>query len=199
MKSKKILTVVAVALLVTAVLVGSVYAYLNRSVGPVTNDFAADSDLDPTIQETFEAKTADGLPVKEDVSVKVGDLGYTVFVRAAIVITWKDVSDPDDVKVYSALPVAGTDYSLELNETKWFFQDGFYYYPDAVAANGSTDVLIESCEQLETAVVPYGYQLSVEIIAQTIQSEGTTDGGAVPAATNAWGVTVTNDKLVKSN
>lgn len=172
------LAAILIALLVITVSTGAVFAYLYATSDPVTNDFTPDQATNPSIQETFDHK------IKENVSVNVGDPGYAVYVRAIIVVTWQN----EDGNVYSAMPKS-EDYVLELNEEKWF-QEGLYYYHKAMVNSGNTEILIKECYQNAPAPEE-GYKLHVEIITQTIQALGSTDGeGSIPAVTDAWGIKV---------
>ena len=186
MSSKKTRRTVAVlALCVVLSLSFAVLAYLSYTSGELKNLFGADADHKPGIKENF-----DGV-VKENVSISVDDPGYAVYVRAAIVVTWKDTQG----NVLAQKPVVGTDYSITLNvgsDKPWFsYTDGFYYYRSMIS-QGSTEELIVNCKQLLDAPET-GYSLHVEILAQTIQALGTTDSGNIPAVTDAWGVKVKQD------
>lgn len=183
-EKRKILTSLIAVLAILAMAVG-VYAYLSNSSGLLSNDFKPAPETDPTIREEFNGEH------KTQVDVAVGPTGYTVYVRAAIVVTWKD----EKGNVHAAKPVVGQDYSIDINDADWFEYNGYYYCKQSVASNGNTAVLIRSCGKTGTA--PDGYQLSVQILAQTIQAAGTTDAGGVPAVTDAWGVNVVDGKLVK--
>lgn len=184
---KKIFIVVFAAIVIAAILVGAVYAALQgKTATPVDNKMSAATDLTAKVTETFDDE------LKEDVSVDVGNPGYSVYVRANIVVTWKNANGD----VYAKLPVEGTDYTLSLNtaaptaQKLWFKgQDGFYYYTSPVVS-GKTEVLINSCSLKDGVVPPEGYQLSVEVVAQTVQYKGTTDTGEIPAVKDAWGVTL---------
>ena len=183
-KRKRILPVFLTVMLIAAVTVATVYAYLKTSTPAVTNSFAADVDPVLSIVETFEDN------VKSDVAVKVGKTGYTVYVRAAIVVTWKNAENGD---VLATKPVAGVDYTITLNDSAWFEKGGFYYHTDPVASGESTAVLINSCIPI-AGKAPAGYALNVEIIAQAIQAKGNTDDPSeLPAVTDAWGVYVDSD------
>lgn len=182
-KRKRILPVFLTVLLIAAVTVATVYAYLKTSTPAVTNSFAADVDPDITITESFKDD------VKSNVAVQVGDTGYSVYVRAAIVVTWKNAENGD---VLATKPVAGVDYTITLNDSDWFEKDGFYYHKAAVPSEGTTANFIISCKPI-AGKAPAGYGLNVEIVAQTIQSAGTTDTGDTPAVTDAWGVYVDSD------
>ncbi|MBE5869543.1 MAG: hypothetical protein E7293_11425 [Lachnospiraceae bacterium] len=89
------------------------------------------------------------------------------YIRAAIIVTWKDAENGN---VYGAAPVAGTDYTIELNEAEWFEgSDGYYYYRQPVAPRGETSALINSCTVIQDKT-PAGYGLNVEILGSAIQS-----------------------------
>ena len=180
MKTKKIIIVSIISLLLMTGLFLTVFALLHgKSDTPVVNNLMSDKDGDPTINETFKDN------VKKDVTV-TNNLDYSVFVRAVVVVSWKKASDP--LTVYPVAPVAGTDYSVTYNSTDWFQKNGYWYCINPVLSGATSSALITTCSQTGTA--PDGYVLSVEIVAQTIQAQGTTDTGDIPAVTDAWGVAV---------
>lgn len=147
--------------------------------GGIKNEFLAETASDPVIRENFDGEE------KKDVLVGVGNTGCSVYVRAAVVVTWMNA----DGEVFSQSPVAGTDYAIEwnLSDSGWSRgDDGFYYYAAPVESGGETAVLIRNCAPL-TEAPKEGYALNVKIAAQTIQAAGTTDGGEIPAVTDAWG------------
>ena len=176
--------------------IGGVAAYLSMSGGTVKNTFTPETEVPPTIAETFEEN------VKSNVAVNVGNPGYAVYVRAAVVVTWRD----DAGNVLAQAP-AESDYTIVYNENDWFTDGSFWYCKTMVASSdGETDglspVLIRSCTP---AAAKGDCHLHVEIIAQTIQALGTTDeavdgeGNPVPtepAVTDAWGVYVLADKTL---
>lgn len=186
-RKQKWLALILIAVLAVTATTGGVYAYLSATAGSVENTFTAATAPLIAIEETFQEEG--NKLVKRDVRVDVGSPGYAVYVRAAIVVTWKNETG----QVYGQLPVDGVDYSINLNtvdNVPWFYNsaDGFYYLK-AMVTSGETEVLINSCCQ--TAPAPEsGYTLHVEIVAQTIQALGTTDNGNIPAVTDAWGVSV---------
>lgn len=188
-KTKILAAVLAlVALMIAAT--GAVYAYLSATTGSVENSFTAAPTHTIDIQETFPTNVTN--PTKENVKVEVGNPGYAVYVRVAIVVTWKNATG----QVYGQAPVKGADYVIELGDTNWFEgSDGFYYYSDMVAYDDNTKVtaaLIEKCYQ-KAAAPADGYVLHVEIVAQTIQAKGSTDVGDVPAVEDAWKVVIVNE------
>ncbi len=173
-----------IALAVFSLSTGAVVAYLSTATGQLTNTFVADQAVNPSISESFDNST------KSNVSVDVGNPGYAVYVRAAVVVTWKNGAN-----VLGELPVVGTDYSIAYNTTNWFQDsDGFWYCEAPVNSGGSTPVLIYSCSPSVKAPAD-GYALNVEILAQTIQALGTTDEDDTPAVETAWpAVSVGADK-----
>ena len=186
MKNRRLLIISIIAVLLAVAVVGTVYAVLKGRSGVVTNNFAADSDLDPVVTETF----ADNL--KSGVKVQIGDTGYSVYVRATVIVNWQD----SDGNVYPAAPVEGTDYTISMNDGEngsWFEDEdsGIWYHKAPVVSKGETDVLINTCTQKSTA--PEGYELHVEILSQTVQAAGKTDDDLQTAVENAWGVTVGAD------
>ena len=202
---KKFLVIAACAALVLALGAITVFAYLSGMSGSVNNTLQADVDPDPVINEEIVPTSGPGYPIKKDVSVSVGDNDYTVYVRAAIVVTWakEDVDDNGNpvLLVHSDVPVRGIDYTLELNsesgdldKNQWRLgTDGYYYYTSPVEGNGETGVLIRSATQVWESGSSYpvrddGYVLRIEIVAQTIQAIGTTDDDDVLAVVDAWGV-----------
>ena len=171
-------------LAVTGFSVGGTYAYLKWSSEELENNFTAEVSEIPAINETFTEN------VKSNVTVSVGDTDYSVYVRAVVVATWTNAIG----QIHAEAPVEGVDYTLNTNTTDWFKRsDGFFYYVNPVAGNGSTTALITNCTPIKAAPDD-GYTLSVQIIAQTIQSGGMTDDGTKPAVTDAWGVVVDSDK-----
>lgn len=176
---------VLIVIAVLGLLIGGVAAYLSDYTGAVANDFLADQPTDPVVlEDTFTEDST----TKTNVKVDVGKPGYAVYVRAMVVVTWKDAAG----KVLGVAPVPGTDYFIEYNTNDWYYRDsdGFYYYKQSVAFDGSneettkTSVLIKTCYPID-GKTPAGYGLNVEIIAQTIQALGDTDGGK-SAVEDAW-------------
>lgn len=190
--SRRLLIAIAAIVLLTV----TVSAYYIKISEEVNNTFSPADAVTPNINEEFSGNN------KQNVYVEVGNTGYPVYVRAAIIITWKkDVEESDDSGnvtttsgvVYfdepseaSAIdhvdPDTGTtsteyvgDYVLLLNleDWDWNSDDGYYYYKKRVESSGRTSNLINLCYPLENG--PDGYTLSVEIIAQTIQAIGYTD------------------------
>lgn len=194
-KDKRIsrLGVLLITLAVLAALIATaVFAAYLRNSDEVENTFKPADSVTPEIIEKFEEFDN---TVKKDVYFEVGDTEYPVYVRAAIVITWqKDgivyFSRPDE-----ATPILNNDdeiigyngdYTIDLNTDDWTLQeDGFYYFKSSVASGDETSILINECRQINAAPVE-GYTLSVEVLVQTIQAVGSTDGENGAPVIDAW-------------
>lgn len=183
--NRRVVSRVLIPVLVLFLMAGSVMAYLSASSDAVRNTLQTDQPPEPAINVELDGST------KTNVTVNAGNPGYAVYVRAAVVVTWKN----ENGEVLAAAPVAGVDYTVNYG-TDWLLDgDGFYYYKTPVANAGVTSALVKSFEPVADRA-PDGYALNVEIIAQTIQALGTTDEGNVPAVTDAWDVTVnTNGEI----
>lgn len=175
------LSALLVVLLVLSVSTTGVFAYLKLSTPKADNSFTSAQSVNPQIKE----EAFDG-SVKNNVTVNVGETGYSVYVRAAVVVTWQDEAG----NVYITPPVAGTDYSISYGTDNWTQEgDGYWYYKSAVESGGETAPLITECRPLKAAPIE-GYTLNVKVIAQTIQCAGFTDADGSSAIQNAWKHTV---------
>lgn len=174
MKRKWLGTLVALAL-VLCIAGGATLAFLMVTTPSMTNVFQY-GHVTCKVDETFQDN------VKTMVSIEnTGDTQS--YIRVKLVFTWKD----KDGNV-SAQPVKTGDYDLELNMDGWFEKDGYYYAKAPVAPDNKTPVLIGKCTEV-AAHAPDGYTLSLEILADAIQSTPT------KAVEQAWGVTVVADGL----
>ena len=180
MKQKKpqktwlpILIIVIALIAVMSALVAAKYI---KNAGDLVNKFSPAESVTPIIHEQFDNN------VKENVYFEVGDTDYPVYVRAKIIYTWQD----KDGIVYFSEPKENSDYTIKLNLADWEKKsDGFYYYKKSVASGKTTTNLINKCEQIKEAPVD-GYTLNVEIIVQTVQAVGSTDGENGAAEKDAW-------------
>lgn len=176
MKRKWLGTLVALAL-VLCIAGGATLAFLMVTTPSLTNVFQY-GHVTCAVQEEFDGTT------KSDVSIK--NTGNTQsYIRVKLVFTWKDAEGN-----VSAQPVKTGDYDLELNMDGWFEKGGYYYAKAPVAPDNKTPVLIGKCTEV-AAHAPDGYTLSLEILADAIQSTPTR------AVEQAWGVTVDTDGLLK--
>jgi len=157
-----------------------VVSYFFNKSQPLKNSFNAAKVYEPTILEDF----SDGDLIKKNVKININSKSIASYVRAKVVISWKD----DKNNILAIEPVAGTDYKISYNLGKWMFaSDGFYYYSEPLL--GDSDILINECEVISKSPVN-GYKLNVEILAQSVQS--------VPkdAVKELWGVNVNTDGTI---
>lgn len=100
------------------------------------------------------------------------------YIRAAVVVNWMD----QDGNVYGIKP----QYTLSVN-SGWTQIGDYYYYTSAVASKSATLTAPVSVG-VAGAAPSDAYTLSIEIVAEAIQAEGTTDDGDIPAYQDAWGI-----------
>ena len=165
---RSLVLVVSVLVLLLAV-AGGTLAWLTAR-DSVNNTFTP-AHVTCDVAEKFENGIKSGVKIKNTSDI-------TAYIRAYIVVTWKDA----DGNVYGKLPVANTDYTMTMGPNGWAQKDGYWYCNTAVASGANTPVLISNCEVKDNATIPDGYKLSVEIIAEAIQSVPDT------AVKEAWGV-----------
>jgi len=173
MKRKIVLLLIAVALLLT-VAVGGTVAYLSTRTGEVKNTFEP-ANVVPKIQENFTDKT-----VKKDVRIQNAG-NVDAYIRVALIGNWCDKNG--DI-------LSGVNVELTPDPTNWFKKDGFYYYSKPVAAGGYTGYLIgEDGYTPNESTKPEGADhFNMDILAQAIQAEGVSNSEHPVAL--AWGVTV---------
>lgn len=181
-KNKKLILLISiVAILILALTAGTTLAWLKASSGPVVNTFEP-----ARVTSQVEEKTDNG--IKSEVKIK-NTSNIDAYIRATVVINWVD----KDGNVAAQKPVKDTDYKITYYDSNsgWWEHDGYYYYSSAVAPEDMTGTLISKCEAV-AGKAPEGYSLSVEIIADAIQS--------VPdkAVREAWNVTVADGKIKPS-
>ena len=97
------------------------------------------------------------------------------WIRAHLVVNWMD----DNGNVYAIAPQAAVQYDADWKEV-----NGVLYYTQPVASN-ATVVLTSSISVSGKA--PEGYTLTVEVVSEAIQAEGTTEDGT-KAVVDAWGL-----------
>lgn len=164
---------VSAIVLAVGIVVGTI-AWLVASTKPVTNTFTP-GKVDITVTEEFDGETKKNVTVKNEGNVPA-------YIRAKIVVTWQDKAG----NVYGQALVEDTDYILTLGGSWKEGDDGYYYYTSSVAGGAETGVLIEKCEPVK-GKAPKDYNLCVEILAESIQAEGT-DADGKSAAEIAWGI-----------
>lgn len=180
MKRSLVLVVSLLALLL--VVAGGTLAWLTAQ-DSVSNTFTPAHVTCDVVEETFDGTK------KENVTIK-NTSDIPVYIRASIIVTWKDSSG----NVYGQLPTA-SDYDMEmvLNNGWVLGADGYYYYTGPVAVGATTGTLIRRCTVKAGAAIPKDYDLSVEIIAEAIQSQPDR------AVQQAWGVTISGGNVTANS
>lgn len=169
-KRSGILLAAVIVLLAGAV--GGTWAFLVAQSEPVQNNFTY-ANVSCRIDEKFENG------VKSDVKIQnTGDI--PAYIRARIVVTWKDANGN-----VSAVPVKDSDYTMTMGTGWTKGTDDYWYCNTAVDATKFTPELITECKKTDNANAPKDYDLSVEILADAIQSE------PANAVKEAWGYTPT--------
>lgn len=154
--------------LIFALAVGTTFALLKANTDPVKNTFtAAKSDI----------KIDEDVTGGQKKSIIVQNTGTAVsYVRVKLVMNWVS----EDGKTISGEPV---NIDVKYDMTKWFEQDGIYYYKMPVAANDgvTTNLLTDPITQQNA---PEGYHLEVTVLAESIQAAPS------KAVTESWNVQV---------
>ena len=169
--------VLAAVVLVLGAAIGGTVAWLAANTPGLTNTFTP-GEVKCTVEETF----ANG--VKRNVKIK--NTGNTdAYIRAKVVVTWKD----RDGNVYGgATPAEGTDYTISYRTSGWRQVGDYWYCTQPVAPDGLTPELISEAKPVD-GKAPAGYALSIEILAEAIQSS------PASAVQEAWGVTIANGSV----
>lgn len=176
-----VLTISVIALVVC--IVGASLAYLFTKSAGITNTFTP-AEVTTDIVEKLEKDVKESVQIKNSGNIEA-------YIRAKVVVTWKATDGSGNV--YGQMPVKGTHYTVNYNITDWFEVGGIWYYRQPVAAGSTTSNLLTDMKKAADVTVPDGYDLSVEIIAEAIQSQPRT------TVTEAWKVNVdTNGNLTVS-
>ena len=178
MKRSLVLVVSLLALLL--VVAGGTLAWLTAQ-DSVSNTFTPAHVTCDVVEETFDGTK------KENVTIK-NTSDIPVYIRASIIVTWKESSG----NVYGQLPVADTDYTISYG-TGWTRQGDYWYCNSEVAVGANTPELISSCTEVAGKAPKENYRLSVEIIAEAIQSQPDR------AVQQAWGVTISGGSVTAYN
>ena len=164
--------IMAVLLLLGAA-VGSTVAFLTTKTDPVTNTFTY-AKVSCEVTKEFKNNT------KEHVQVK--NTGTTdAYIRATYVVNWVDAQG----NIAAAVP-EGYSYSVTENPGNSWKKgsDGYFYYTSPVAPSSSTEGSLLTCTVTYPGPDNPEYTLSVEVLAEAIQS--TPD----KAVQEAWGVSI---------
>lgn len=166
---KEFVLLVSVFAMIAGV-VGGTVAYLVADTDPLTNNFDL-AEVSCSVEEKFDKQ--------EKKNVKIQNTGdIPAYIRAKVVVTWKD----EDGNVYGKAPTS-EDYTIQYNGEVWQQVGDYWYYNTPVKPKELTPVLINSCSPIADQT-PEGYHLSVEILAEAIQSEPHNE--SLSAIKDAW-------------
>ena len=185
--SGKSLALLVSALVLSFSMVGGTLAWLSDDTGPITNTLTMPR-TDITIEEEFDGA------VKKDVRVKNnGDV--PVYVRVTLNINWQD----SEHNVHPGIALGGNHFTIHFSQSaKWVLNNGIYYYLYPLAPGKTTDNLIDSITLLDDPDVPEGCTLVVDVLAQSVQSQGMKDDAPMVEA-QGWPVTVQSDGSLALN
>ena len=170
--TKKKLNIVALVLiLLSIVTIKGTFAILFDDTDAVINSFER-ANMSCTIEETFNGE------IKTDVSIKNTSTEDNIsgYIRAMIVVYWQDKNG----NIHAIKPIEGTDYVMKMGTGWKIDDDGYYYWPEPVAAGDNTGILIDYCYPNDGAE-PDGYVLVVDVFTEIVQSNPTS------AVSEAWG------------
>lgn len=181
---RKFTMMIVSLILLLCVSVGGTIALIITHTGDTANTFTPGKISCEVIEPGWEDNVS---TVKENVTVKnSGDC--PVYIRAAIIVSW--AADGDSTSYSALLPVENTDYTLKLGSGWIKGSDGYYYCATPVEKNAESPVFIETCEVISSKD---GYHLSVEVLADAIQSSPS------KAVEENWNVTVDLDGNITPN
>lgn len=173
-------------------------AFLTAKTDTVKNEFKL-AEVPNEVVETFENN------VKSDVKIQNTSENASAYIRAAVIASWVKVDEQGNAtgEVYGSIPkeckcsgicTGECDYKMDWVKAGWTEgADGYFYYLEPVSAGESTGILFTACQPINadsetgsTPGQPTGYTLSIEILSQSIQSDGQDENGAKPVVL-AWG------------
>lgn len=215
---------IALIVALTAAIAVPTLAYYIRSSNTVDRPFEPSISDNPAVKFTV---TQDDRTISY-VTITVPDLGYPIYVRVKILVTWQrakcdcseecekadcadcenaDLCEKHNPSVYFENPILNTHYTWE-SGSNWVQQGDYYYYTKPLKSDGNdrdkdsvitvpeSESPVNNFELKENARPvnpddPDDWQLNVEILVQTVQAVGHTDGDdddTMPALKDAWGV-----------
>lgn len=188
--SKKAIALLMAGILSVAAVTAVVVARFIHS-STVKNTFEPEHYDNPTITKTDAVDSTTQLYSLSSLKVTpaVG-IQYPVYVRVALVPTWKDAQG----NIYGQQPLVDVDYTLDFNTEDWQRLGDYYYCNTPVTGETTPDLFVNGQQLLQIkSASAEGYSLHVEIVAETVQAIGSrqpTGGQAVgtEAVLDAWGV-----------
>ena len=151
---KKAVILCAIAVM-TFGLVGGTLAYLFTTTEDVSNTFTP-PEIGVVINESF---VNDQDVVKENVTI-TNTCEFPGYIRAAYVAYFEN-----NGKIHPTVPVLDEDLGSNWTDK----QDGWYLYNSVVPAEGTTENFINSLKLADGQIIPEGYKLVVDVLAEVVQ------------------------------
>ena len=173
------------ALLIVAASIGGTLAWLTSNPSGIVNTFTPGEVPNQVTEDPFDGTTKSNVRVKNTGNVDA-------YIRVALVPIWRNADGTG--AGYPAAAVNPADYGMD---SDWFKQGSYYYYSKSVAPNEVTAHLLTSFTAPTTPTnAPEGTYYELQMLAQSIQADGTDANGTSPAEF-AWNdVKVENGKLI---
>ena len=182
-KTKKPVALLASLVMLLAVAVVGTAAFLTTNTQGVVNTFTP-SSIPVEIHETFNGGTKSNVRIENEGNANA-------YIRAAVVVNWVD----DEGNVLGQMPVENTDYSITYDLLNGWVKgsDGYYYWTKVVSPQDQdnttykefTGVLVSEAKVLKGAPVS-GYDLAIDIMAQSIQADGVDSATGKTPVEIAW-------------
>lgn len=172
---------ILILILVLAVLVPSVFAYMIHKSQTVENAFIP-GKVDCVVREEFNDIVKSEIKVENTGNVKA-------YIRVRLVFNWVDSAGTVVARSFGTMPGVSWDTINWIRDEA----DNTYYYKHPVEVGGKTGDLLTVDWSMEavsedTNGLTYYYYPVMEVLAEAIQADGKI--GEKPAVTDAWGVTI---------
>lgn len=175
MKLRKILLILlALSLLLTATMIGSVFAYMYRRTETVTNQLKP-AVVSCAVEEKFAENTKDSINVRNTGNIDA-------YLRVRLVTYWVN-EQGEIVAEPSQMP------EIRFNNG-WLKGSGNTYYYSSPVAPDQTPTVNLLAETITLTTANDGkYRQVIEVFAEAIQAQ------PEKAAENSWGVTITDGTI----
>ena len=194
MKKKLTISLIVVAVLVVAISITAVIAYMFRQTSEIENVFVP-AEVDCTVKEEFNGNLKTSVTVKNESNIDA-------YIRLRVVTYWKD-SKGNIVARNSAL--INIEDALKYDSDNWIYDESekTFYYIHPVSPEGKTAELLKlqsgyagisfaPVTEIYDGVV-YTYHPVVTFVAEAIQS---LPGGANSPVTEKWNVTIDSSGII---
>lgn len=135
-----------------------------------------------------------------NVTIKNTSTDKDAYIRATVVASWAETDEDGNITdaVWGIAPEEGVDYTINWETTGWKeypSDSGIRYYTSKVSAGAETSILFTDCIEIDSGNKPDGYELTIEILAQSIQADGVDSDSNKPIELT-WGVDIVDNDVV---